>query len=794
MRFAMTNTYRHPSILRGLAAFALVSLSGCLGQESDAAISLPNAQELNETIRLDVRIDGAEWPEDQDEVRTGVPPTVEGHLAWTAIDGGTLSEAPMGAGLRGVKVVPTGGTVLLNMPLPKDGAGKSQRGMDLVRITAIVPRFARIAVIAGRGEAWETFSSVVEVAHKNRPTTIELPFISSGASGHDLDSLTVFIQGAEAPLGFLDAEIVKLPNAARLPHPGARIASHVALGSESRPGRGLLPGSALLCQLPPATGGSIEFGLGLPPSVAPDGNEEVIASIVRGGKTVIERSFNAGTGWSDCSLPASAIDGREGAHLRLSTSHPEGVIVSTPLVAPAPRENAQTVLLVTSDTHRADYVGFASLDPRVQTPVMNELAARGLTFHQARSVSSITNPSHTSILTGLSPRDTGVQGNLTLLSDRATTIAEAFQDAGYRTFAAVSARHLSPGRSGLGQGFERFDAPAFYLARDGKKAVSAASDMLATASGQNTFLWVHFFDVHGPYRDHEQYTQLYYDRAKSDPFSEKFAELPPEMRLPWETRVRDAKFALALYSGEVTYVDRLLGSLFERNPRLEDGLIALTADHGESHGEQQLWWTHNGMYPSTLNVPLVIAGPGIRAGECSAAVSNTFVAGTLLELAGIDRAREFPGERLHRISDEPTESSHREPHFVVGPDGNSAGLFEDGWYFLLHVTGKGWGNPRHPARHAAELYCLEDDPGCETNVIRAHPERAAIMRYRVVEFLNDLPEEGVLASDELIGGSAKADMVALGYAAESAGKIDRALVDPACSCVFCAEAAKHLAR
>lgn len=740
---------------------------------------------------------GGEWPTNGvEEVRT-VAPALQGPGAWSVIDGAELRPAVIEK--PGVRVTPTGGPVLVRVPLHGEDFATPVRDVDLIRLRVIVPRFARIAAIAGRGTEWETFTAITELAIKRSVTQIELPFTSSGASGHDLTEITLFMQGAEAPLEVLGVDVVKLPTEARLPEPTNGSAPYVAIGSESRPAHGVIPGLELVSQLPPLTNGRIEFGAALPPALAPAKGATVKATIFRGGEVIGEESFSLSAGrWTECSLPATLIDGREGAELHIASEIESGLICSTPIAIGPAKAEPKTVLLVTSDTHRADYVGFAPGDPRVKTPVMDELSASGLTFHQARSVSSITNPSHTSILTGLSPRDSGVQGNLTLLSDRATTIAESFREAGYRTFAAASARHLSPGRSGLGQGFERFDAPTFLLARDGKVALGAAKSMLEEAEGQDVFLWLHFFDVHGPYRDHPEFTKLYYDRSKDDPFSKKYAELPPEKRLPWEHRVRDAKFALALYSGEVTYVDTMLGSLFQVAPRLRDGWIALTADHGEAHGEQGLWWTHNGVYPSTLDVPLLITGPGVPKGVHTGPVSNTSVSRTLLALAEIDGAEEFPGRRLDQLPTDADGSTIQlakgEPHFVIGPDGNSAGLFADGWYFLLHVTGKGWGNPRRPARHAAELYDLREDPGCVDNVIRQNLLKGAEMRHRVVAYLNDLPEDGTFASDAVIGGSAKADMVALGYAADTSGKREGALVDPACVCVFCKQAKDILAQ
>ena len=65
-----------------------------------------------------------------------------------------------------------------------------------------------------------------------------------------------------------------------------------------------------------------------------------------------------------------------------------------------------------------------------------------------------------------------------------------------------------------------------------------------------------------------------------------------------------------LFLGPGQELARLLDS-----ERMRNGIVAFTADHGESlgdHGEQS-----HGLfiYESTLHVPWVMAGPGVPAGE-----------------------------------------------------------------------------------------------------------------------------------------------------------------------------------
>src|SRR6188474_3845883 len=79
----------------------------------------------------------------------------------------------------------------------------------------------------------------------------------------------------------------------------------------------------------------------------------------------------------------------------------------------------RNALLITVDTLRADRLECYGYR-KIKTPVMNRLAEEGVLFQQAISQVPLTLPSHCSILTGLSPRATGVrdQAGFSLANER----------------------------------------------------------------------------------------------------------------------------------------------------------------------------------------------------------------------------------------------------------------------------------------------------------------------------------------------------------------------------------------
>src|SRR4051812_46267678 len=71
---------------------------------------------------------------------------------------------------------------------------------------------------------------------------------------------------------------------------------------------------------------------------------------------------------------------------------------------------APSVLLISVDTLRADRVGAYGYTAAA-TPAIDALAARGLRFAQAATVTPLTLPAHTSLMTGTFPAFHGVRDN-----------------------------------------------------------------------------------------------------------------------------------------------------------------------------------------------------------------------------------------------------------------------------------------------------------------------------------------------------------------------------------------------
>jgi len=253
-----------------------------------------------------------------------------------------------------------------------------------------------------------------------------------------------------------------------------------------------------------------------------------------------------------------------------------------------PAAGRPNILLVTLDTTRRDAVGCYG-NPYDPTPNVDALAAQGVRFTRAYTVTPLTIPAHSSIHTGLWPPRHGVRDNGDFfLGDGALTLAEVLRESGYATMASVGAEVTSH-HWGFAQGFDDYfddlgPAPAtresrWEVERPADEVVDDAIAWLSDPERPDApwFAWVHLFDPHHPY------------------------VAPLAFR---------ARFDKRPYLAEVSFADDQVGRLLAAVGDLDDTFVIVVADHGEglgSHGESM----HGVLlYNATTLIPMVVRPPG----------------------------------------------------------------------------------------------------------------------------------------------------------------------------------------
>jgi choline-sulfatase len=392
------------------------------------------------------------------------------------------------------------------------------------------------------------------------------------------------------------------------------------------------------------------------------------------------------------------------------------------------------VLLVSIDTLRADRVGAYGYGA-AQTPAIDALARRGLRFANATSVGVLTLPAHTSLMTGTFPAYHGVRDNGGFyVDDRHTTLAEMLKERGYRTGAFVGAFVLDR-RWGLDQGFDRyfdeFDLSAAgpgmdTIQRSGRDVVDRALAWLVEDADRPFFAWVHLYDPHAPYL------------------------APPAFRARFPQTLQGA------YDAEVAAADAEVGRLVEalhRDGRLDDTLIVVTGDHGESlgeHGEQAHGFF---LYDAAVQVPLVIAGPEISSRVVPDQVRLVDVMPTILERLQIPAPAEVQGHSL-------LAAARGEPVDRLALAETWYPRYHYGWSELVAVREGRYKFVRAPRR---ELYDLQTDPGERVNLADVHPQRADALERALDDLVARISRPDAVRGPAPVDPEVEERLRALGY-------------------------------
>jgi arylsulfatase len=317
-----------------------------------------------------------------------------------------------------------------------------------------------------------------------------------------------------------------------------------------------------------------------------------------------------------------------------------------------------SIILITLDSFRADRFGPGG-DAIVKSPALDKLAREGFTFSECICQINNTPPSHYTILSSKRPRTHGVYDMLTPLDPRHKTVPVLLEPFGYRSAAAVSATWLSALTHGLGPGFERFYAPR-QPQRRGMVTLNAAREWLENAALQSNqqpfFFWLHLFDTHTPLNPPAPFDQMYYTGNPRDPSNRSmenvtFSPEQVEYMNSWIGDITDINYLLAQYRSEVSYSDRVLEDLrltLARTGADRNTWIVITADHGISLDEHELYFIMAGMYEQQMHIPLIIVPPfGTPAGKVFPdTVESLDIAPTMMMIAGQSVPVDFEGRSL----------------------------------------------------------------------------------------------------------------------------------------------------
>ena len=423
------------------------------------------------------------------------------------------------------------------------------------------------------------------------------------------------------------------------------------------------------------------------------------------------------------------------------------------------------VLFIFSDEHDPRYMG-CSGHRFVNTPHLDQLAARGTRFTNAWTPCPVCVPARASLATGRFVHEHGYWDNAIAYDGRIPGWGHRLQAAGMPVEAIGklhyqgeneptgfdrqheplhilngvgqlwgSVRDPMPDKAGrsalydkIGPGLSNYNR---YDLRIGDLACEWLENRVNIPSPQPWLLMVGFVAPHMPLVVPQHFLNLYPPEHMPLP---KLLPRDGYLRHPWIERMathwdHDAtlatderrRLAISCYFGLITFLDAQIGRLLDVLKRT--GLDATTriiysSDHGDNLGTRGLW-NKDVLYRESTGIPLIMAGPNIPQGVCQTNVNLVDLYPTFLDAMGLpltEAEEKLPGRSLFKIAtapDDPTRIGFSEYHAVGAATG--AFMLTRGLYKLHYYVG-----------YPAELFDLEADPE-ETRNLADDPAHQAIL-------------------------------------------------------------------
>jgi choline-sulfatase len=421
--------------------------------------------------------------------------------------------------------------------------------------------------------------------------------------------------------------------------------------------------------------------------------------------------------------------------------------------ADAAAKKRPNVLFLAIDDQN-DWIGCLGGHPLVKTPNIDRLAARGTVFTNAHCQMTLCNPSRTSLMLSLRPSTTGVYGlspwfrTVDGLKDR-VALPQYFHEHGYKTYTVGKIYHGGVGGPKLkAQEFDVWgnaggigvkpshklippapmgDHPAMdwgvFPHQDEEKgdyqvANWAIEKLEQMPKDEPFFLAAGFFLPHVPCYATQRWFDLYPDDDSVLPAVKENDrdDVPrfawylhwnlPEPRLKWVRENNQWRNLVRSYLACVSFTDAQVGRVLDAlkaTGHEDDTIVVLWGDHGWHLGEKAITGK-NTLWERSTRVPLVFAGPGVRAGQkCAEPAELLDMYPSLVELAGLPPRADLEGLSLGpQLHDAATVRER--PAITTHNQGNHAIRSRD-FRYIRYADG------------TEELYDHRSDPNEWTNVV-----------------------------------------------------------------------------
>ena len=397
------------------------------------------------------------------------------------------------------------------------------------------------------------------------------------------------------------------------------------------------------------------------------------------------------------------------------------------------------LVLIGIDSLRGDHVSCLGYE-RLTTPHIDRFAQGGAIFEKNFSPSIPTTSAYCAMLTGMDLFTTQVVAlrHKGPLRPEVRTLAEILKDVGYNT--------TSVGFQGnpASRGFDNYINFSGWGSWNEGRSPKAENLNKVTIPELNRlveedkpfFLFLRHMDPHAPYLPPEPFERMFYHGNETDPNN---SSMEPVMKFKpfcdffasWmPPGISDKNYVIAQYDGAVAYMDAAIQTIFnalETHGILDDTIVVINSDHGETLYDHECWFDHHGIYDNVLYVPLIIRYPAkIPADKrVKGYSSHQDLVPTLMELMEIDSGIKFDGQSLMPMVQGEVSSNPCEFYITECTWMRKHGWRTPQWKLMVALE------PDFHFKPPVELYNLVEDPDENVNLAETHPDVVQLLKSRM---------------------------------------------------------------
>jgi len=417
------------------------------------------------------------------------------------------------------------------------------------------------------------------------------------------------------------------------------------------------------------------------------------------------------------------------------------------------------ILFIVVDTLRSDHTSLEYPELGTTGFLKDTLLPDSVYFRKGYSNSPWTLPSISSMITSRYPSQLGIRNLISKINEADFTITELMREEGYRTGAVIS--HILLKKSyGISQGFDYFNDRNIsgefgnHIAISSPGVTKDAINFIQAKKDGKFFLFLHYFDPHYIYLDHEKKTGY-----KGKFRSKDISFLREQIRTDNYSE-RDTEYLRHCYNSEIRLTDFYIGKVIDQLKRsgiYKNTIIIFTSDHGEEFIERG-WLGHSTtLYKEQTGVPIIIKPVNkenlrLRNFE-NIPVSNIDIVPTLISMAGLKRMPGLSGKDLF--------SADPDNHFFF----SEVSQKEFGSDIeLVSVTWKNWKMIKDLKNNHFELYNINEDVEEKTNLIGSVQNISSKLKLKIQKWLKNIRKPGVKEKKrQALSDSEREKLKTLGY-------------------------------